>query len=156
MYGVTSERVISNMGWSIRCRTFTATQATARPNAAPPAGAASSVTASGPGRTAPTIAAPTAPVYSTKAVPSFVSPSPSTIVASRSGTSSRLKTDVAATASVGATTTPAITATTGGTPATSTNPPATAAVVTITSPTDSRPIGRALARRSSGAMKYAA
>ncbi len=91
----------------------------------------------------------------TSALASFTRLSPSMMTISRRGTPSRLAMALAATGSVGETIAPSTTADAHGRPATWCMTTATTAVVAMTRPIASRPIGRRFARRSRSDVKKA-
>src|SRR5689334_244930 len=82
------------------------TQPTASPIATPPAATSTVCRSAEPSENVPAVAAPTATRYSVSPTPSLTKDSPSTTVATRSGTGTRRKTAVADTGSVGARTAP--------------------------------------------------
>ena len=129
---------------------------TASPTAVPPTAETASSTPASPIEKVPDTAAATATRYSTRAVASLSSPSPSRMETIRRGSPRRPATAVAATGSGGDTIAPSTTATAHGIPSTEWASSATAAVVTSTSPTASRPIGRRLARSCRRSMCSAA
>ena len=104
---------------------------------------------------APPIAAPTAALYRTSAVPSLTRLSPSISETMRRGTPSRPAISVAASASVGETIAPSVNATGQDRPTHSCATRATAAIVTPTKPNASKAIARRYVRKSRSEVKNA-
>lgn len=128
------------------------THATARPTTTPPTAAVRKLTPTSARLTAPAIAR-MAVRTTTRAVASLKSDSPSRMVTMRRGSPIRRATAVAATASGGATIPPRARATANGTSRSFQTTRATPKAVKSTSPTESSPMTRLLAPRSTSDVR---
>jgi len=140
----TAVSVVSSLMWR---RTRPVTMATASPTARPPTAVTTKSTPTWNTETEPARAA-IAERSATSAVASFTRLSPCRIVTMRRGIPTLRAMAVAATASGGATTAPNAKAAAGCTGSSHNTTRPTTTVLTMTSPTDSSAIGRALCRNS--------
>src|SRR5699024_4348597 len=155
-HGVSREIVTSVRSSITRRRTYPTTTATTTPKKTAPTADTTKSNPTDQTVTPPAVMAAIAVRKVTRAVASLTRLSPSRIVTIRRGIPTRRAIDVAATASGGATTAPSASAAVRGTGRIHHATRPTPMVVKTTSPTESKPIGRLLRRKSISDVRMAA